>query len=71
MNDQEEAVGTEAMDTHEVADANESAPAGDTDVDAPVYSDIKGAEAFRSKKDTRYKTADMDAQIDILDLNDL
>ena len=71
LNDQEESVGTEAMDTHEVADANESAPAGDTDVDAPVYSDIKGAEAFRSKKDTRYKTADMDAQIDILDLNDL
>lgn len=37
----------------------------------PIYSDIKGTEAFQSKENTRYKGADLDAQLDILDLNDL
>ena len=37
----------------------------------PIYSDIKGTEAFQSKENTRYKGADVDAQLDILDLNDL
>ena len=37
----------------------------------PIYSDIKGTEAFQSKENTRYNGADLDAQLDILDLNDL
>lgn len=37
----------------------------------PIYSDIKGTEAFQSKENTRYKGADLDVQLDILDLNDL
>ncbi len=37
----------------------------------PIYSDIKGTEAFQSKENTHYKGADLDAQLDILDLNDL
>lgn len=37
----------------------------------PIYSDIKGTEAFQSKENTRYKGADLDARLDILDLNDL
>ncbi len=37
---------------------------------ASIYEDLKGTEAFRSKKDTRYKS-DSKSQLDILDLNDL
>lgn len=40
------------------------------DKEQNIYKNIKGTEAFRSSKETRYKT-NADDQIDILDLNDL
>jgi cytoskeletal protein RodZ len=60
--------------TAEKTDDEEDAE-GQTEVpeqlaNVPLYGDIHGTEAFRSKKDTHYKT-DADAQLDILDLNDL
>lgn len=55
-------------------DGKEDAPTEDAGKPAKeidlVYGDIKGTEAFRTKKDTRHKS-NSDDQVDILDLNDL
>lgn len=69
-----------ALDLYEVetlvADAEEKKkPAKpenniENDKEQNIYKNIKGTEAFRSSKETRYKT-NADDQIDILDLNDL
>jgi hypothetical protein len=51
-------------------EASGSGAATSENEDESGYSNLHGAEAFRSKKDTHYKS-DGNGQLDILDLNDL
>lgn len=53
-----------------VEEKQEAVPSEESSQESSLYGTIRGTEAFRSKKDTRYK-ADANTHIDIMDLNDL
>ena len=69
--EKEDTIKTSSEEVPVVQEANADRRKRKQEPQEPIYSDIKGTEAFQSKENTRYKGADVDAQLDILDLNDL